>query len=158
MRNYSGILDNSVFINEKKLASFCGTTTEQLTNGLFRLESLGIIEYLQKKNTPQILFLSNRASASELQINTVNYFDRKKRFENRLLSIEDYLINKEICRSVIIAKYFNAPTEICGICDNCLQSKKTPVNADDFTTIQKSLMLQIPVSYTHLTLPTIYSV
>ena len=145
MRNYSGILDNSVFINEKKLASFCGTTTEQLTNGLFRLESLGIIEYLQKKNTPQILFLSNRASASELQINTVNYFDRKKRFENRLLSIEDYLINKEICRSVIIAKYFNAPTEICGICDNCLQSKKTPVNADDFTTIQKSLMLQIPL-------------
>ena len=58
MRNYSGILDNSVYIYEKKLSSFCGLTVEQLKNGLYRMEALGIIEYLPKKNTPLKSILS----------------------------------------------------------------------------------------------------
>ena len=145
MRNYSGILDNRVYIYEKKLAAFCGITIEELTKNLFRLEALGIIEYIPQKNTPQILFLLNRASASLLHINSVNYFERKDRFQKRLKAIEDYLSNNESCRSEIIAKYFDADTENCGICDNCLQHKRIPINADDFNKIHNSIIQQIPV-------------
>ena len=145
MRSYSGILDNSVYISEKKLATLCGMQLEEFTGYLYKLESLGIIEYLPKKNSPQILFLLNRASASLLNINTIGYFERKKRFEERLSSMVEYIQKRDICRSLFLAKYFDAPGEKCGVCDVCLQQKKTSVNMDDFEMIHESIMKQIPI-------------
>lgn len=145
MRSYSGIFDNSVYISEIKSAFLCGMQLEEFTACLFRLESLGIIEYLPKKRFPQILFLLNRASASLLQINTIGYLERKKRFEERLSSMEKYLQQQDACRSVFLAEYFDAPTEKCGICDVCLQFKKTSVITDDFEMIHYTIMNQIPL-------------
>ena len=44
----------------------------------------------------------------------------------------------------MIAKYFDAPTEKCSICDNCIQQRKKTVSTDDFNTIEKTIIQQIP--------------
>ena len=146
MRKYSGIFDNTVFIFEKQLASLCKLSVEIIIKALQKLQVLGIIEYQPFNNKSQILFLLNRASASQLYINTNNYLDRRRRFEKRLSYIEHYLTESSICRSVYMSSYFDAPyEEPCGVCDNCLNHKRKQLSINDFNIISKEILQQIPI-------------
>ena len=145
MRSYSGIFDSSVYINEYKLAAYCKLTVEVLIKQLNALSDFGIIEYLPKKSCPQILFLQNRAPASQLYIDIEAYSERKKRFEHRVAKMRDYLSNKTICRSEYIAGYFDVSSMKCGICDVCLFQKKKAITIDDFESIKKHLLSQISI-------------
>ncbi len=144
MRKYSGILENSVFVFEKQVAFLCNISSDELIKSFNRLESMGIIEYLPQTNTPKILFLLNRASAAHLYINTENYFDRKKRFEIRLTKMKDYLLQTNECRSMFIADYFEASDKPCGVCDNCLQQKRKPIEMNEFEEMKEAILHRIP--------------
>jgi len=141
MRSYSGIFDSSVYINEYKLAAFCKLPVDVLVKRLKALVDFGIIDFQPKKTSPQILFLQNRASASQLYIDTEAYFERKKRFEVRVEKQRDYLHNKNICRSKFIADYFDVLSEDCGVCDVCIALKKKTITANDFETIKNHLLI-----------------
>jgi ATP-dependent DNA helicase RecQ len=78
LRTYAGIIDNRVSVYEKQLARLCRLTIEEVQEQLLLLRSYGIIEYLPQKDTPQIHYLLNRASAQYLQINQDRYLLRKK--------------------------------------------------------------------------------
>ena len=159
LRTYTGILDNLVPINEKQIASIANLPYTKIYEDLEDLKKLGIINYIPQKETPQILFLLNRAPASSLHINHENYFNRKKQFEIRLECILNYVSENSLCRSQFISNYFSKEsiTE-CGICDNCLQNKKTELTTKEFefikgATIEKIKMNPIKVNelLNHLT-------
>jgi ATP-dependent DNA helicase RecQ len=79
LRTYEGIFDNRVSVYEKQLARLCRLTIEEIKEQLLQLQSFGIIEYLPQKDTPQIHFILNRASAQFLQIDQDDYLLRKKK-------------------------------------------------------------------------------
>jgi ATP-dependent DNA helicase RecQ len=140
LRTYEGIFDNRISIYEQQLVKTCNCKIEEINHALKQLSTHGIIEYLPKKDSPQIQYLLNRAPAAYLEINQDAYLKRKQLYEERIRTIIEYANKYEGCRSKYIANYFGDPTnKNCGICDNCLQAKKKQLSGADFALIETSL-------------------
>jgi len=104
---------------------------------LKQLHTHGIIEYLPKKETPQIHFQLNRAPAQFLHIHQDHYLERKKLHANRIATITQYASLSKTCRSNFIGQYFgDNSTIVCGVCDICLDNKRTDISAADFNQIE----------------------
>ncbi len=148
LRTYGGIIDNRVSVYEKQLARLCRLTIEEVQEQLVQLQSFGIIEYLPQKDTPQVHFLLNRASAQYLQIDQDHYLNRKKLYIARVENMIRYVELADICRSQYIANYFgDADVKECGYCDNCLARKRKTISTEEFNTIEQQVMLNaFPVS------------
>jgi ATP-dependent DNA helicase RecQ len=140
LRTYSGIIDIPVRINEKQIAKVIKRDLSFVLSQLELLFRSGIIKYTPKKETPQILYLQNRIKTDELNLNYEVYNKRKKQFQERI----DKLINLatiETCRAEYIGNYFgDEEIKPCGVCDNCLQSKKKELTASEFGKIQEKIM------------------
>ena len=141
LRTYEGIYDNKVSINEKLIARLTKKHVDDVKEQLQQLQSLNILEYEQQKETPQIYFITNRASAQYLVINQERYKQRKKEFELRVTTMLNYLPTSTVCRSRFIGNYFgDIELEDCGICDNCLKRKATPITEEEFIQIKEAVL------------------
>lgn len=137
LRTYPGIFNNRVSVYDQQLARICRMNPEQLQTALKQLQALGIIEYLPKKETPQIHFMLNRAPAKYLHIQHEAYLERKKLHVNRVGQMIDYAREKNKCRSQFIGHYFgDEVAKTCGVCDNCLQQKNKNVSQKEFNAIE----------------------
>jgi ATP-dependent DNA helicase RecQ len=137
LRSYEGIFDNRVSVYEKQLARLCRISIEEVSKQLKQLQSFGMIEYLPQKDTPQIHFVLNRASASYLQINQDKYLERKKIYTTRVENMITYIGLQNECRSRYISNYFgDAAIKDCGICDICLEKKRKALSTAEFQQIQ----------------------
>ncbi len=149
LRTYEGIIDNRVSIHEKQLARICRLTIEEVKNQLLQIQSFGIIEYLPQKDTPQIHFLLNRASAQYLQIDQDHYLQRKKQYAERVENMIRYIGLTDECRSRYIANYFgDVDATDCGVCDNCLTKKRKSLSSEEFSLIESQVtaLLTSPIS------------
>ena len=141
LRTYQGIFDNRVSIHEKQLAWLSRLPIETVQDQLQQLRSFGIIEYMPQKDTPQIHFLLNRASAQYLQINQDQYLLRKKQYAERVENMIRYIELTDACRSSYIANYFgDANIKDCGVCDNCLAKKRKAISPEEFSKIEKYIL------------------
>lgn len=137
LRNYEGIFHDRASIYESILAKSLKKDIAEITSELGQLAHMGIIEYLPKKDTPQIRFLFNRAPAQYLHIQQDAYLARKKRYQERIDTIIQYATKLTACRSNFIGNYFgDTERKDCGICDNCLAKKKKGINSKTFTEIE----------------------
>lgn len=140
LRSYDGIFDFPSAINESQLAKFILIKKEKLIQSLNELKSLGIIEYSPQKEKPQIYFLKNRIRSSDLFINQKNILKRKEAFQKRLYAMIDFCNNKNSCRSMMIASYFNDQTlNTCNICDNCISKQKLNISTEEFNFISSEI-------------------
>ncbi|HEY2728228.1 MAG TPA: ATP-dependent DNA helicase RecQ, partial [Parafilimonas sp.] len=141
LRTYEGIYDNKVSVNEKLISKLVKNSVEEVKQQLQQLHSLNIIEYEPQKEMPQIYFITNRAPAQYLVINYERYKQRKHDFEQRVAIMLSYLQTTTVCRSKFIGNYFG-DDEIadCGICDNCLKKKSTPISEQEFIKIKECVL------------------
>lgn len=145
LRTYEGIFDNKVSIFEKQISRIMRIPEAQVTEQLKQLQAFGIVEYLPHKEMPQIHYLLNRAPADFLYIDHAFYLRRKKQFEEKVASMLKYSDIKKECRSTFIGSYFGDTTLLnCGICDNCLQQKKTLLSGEEFNRISDAIFKIIP--------------
>ncbi len=141
LRTYEGIIDNRVSIYENQLSRLCRIPVEEIKEQLLQLQSFGIIEYLPQKDTPQIHFLLNRASAQYLTINQDRYLERKKLYGARVQNMIRYVTMYDACRSRYIAEYFgDKEAKDCGLCDNCLAKKRKELSAEEFKLIETGVL------------------
>jgi ATP-dependent DNA helicase RecQ len=141
LRTYEGIIDNRVSVYEKQLARLCRITIEEVKEQLLQLQSFGIIEWLPQKDTPQIHFLLNRASAQYLQIDQDHYLERKKQYAERVQNMIRYVELTDTCRSLYIGNYFgDKELKDCGSCDNCLAKKRKALSAEEFAHIESEII------------------
>ncbi len=140
LRSYEGIFDMPVTIYEKQLAGWLKKELPEAKQMLATLHRFRIIDYTPQKENAQLYLLQQRVIAEDLTINQANYQKRKQQFQERLEAFIAYVENSKDCRSVITGNYFG-DTEIqpCGICDNCLQQKKTSLTPELFTRIQQRI-------------------
>jgi len=151
LRTYSGIYDNIVSISEKNIAKLCRLPYDKVTADLKALQSFGIIQYQQQKETPQIYFVLNRAPAQSLHINHAAYLQRKQLYIERIDAMLYYLQVEKHCRSQYLSAYFgDDKVKACGICDNCLATKQTAISKEAFEQIQSMIMQFIEANETAL--------
>lgn len=137
LRTYPGIFNNRVSVYDQQLTRICRMNPDQIHTALKQLQALGIIEYLPKKETPQIHFILNRAPAKYLHIQHEAYLERKKLHLNRVGRILAYAREKNKCRSQFIGDYFgDEGAKICGVCDYCFQQKNKNISQKEFTAIE----------------------
>ena len=151
LRNYAGILNNLVPINENQIAKNCYLSTQEITETLSTLHKKSLINYQPQKETPQIYLNANRTEANSLNINNEKYFTRKKQFQKRLESLINYIINQTDCRSKIIADYFNAgEIKNCNVCDNCLAKKNKELSTEEFKIIYDGIITIVSKNNIHV--------
>lgn len=144
LRNYEGIMEQPVNIQEKVIAGILKISPDILTKQLMDLQAHGIVQYAPQKEKPQVYLLQNRVKADDLQINIVNYKKRKKQYESRVDTMVKFVYTTSQCRSVIIGNYFGDDSiEACGICDVCLNNKKIALSANEFENIHARLLVVI---------------
>ena len=90
LRAYEGIFDHPSFISELMVAQLLRKDIEEVKTQLKELDAAGIIEYIPRKDTPQLFFPVNRIKAEELSINMVAYNQRKEKFIRRVKQMISY--------------------------------------------------------------------
>ncbi|MFL5747092.1 MAG: ATP-dependent DNA helicase RecQ [Niastella sp.] len=140
LRTYEGIFDMPVNIHEKSISYLLRREEADIINDLKRLHANAIIEYIPKKDSPQLYLLLNRVRAETLRFNMAAYDKRKQQFIERINKMLEYIHAGKQCRSQYIAAYFgDDKTKPCGICDNCLKLKDHGLSADEFNIITQSV-------------------
>ena len=94
-----------------------------------KMAELEIILYDKMNFLPKLFFLQPRVKTKELTIPKSIYKDRKKVLEDQLESLCNLISNKNNCRYLIIANYFNERLDKrCGKCDHCVNRNRLSKN------------------------------
>jgi ATP-dependent DNA helicase RecQ len=135
LRLYGGELyQQVVFINEHEIGKFADLNARQVQTQLAYLAKEGIVDYTPKTDTPQITFLHERYDASKLPLNIKRLNERKALKKQKLESVQKYLTNDKICRTLSLLAYFGEDKdEVCGVCDICLanKGKNNPISLEE---------------------------
>ena len=144
LRSYEGIFDYPATINEAELAKFIQKKIPDVLEQLNKMHRLGILNYSARKDKPQVTLLQNRMYADSFVINLTNYLERKKNFDKRIKTIARYIEQSIMCRSRMVALYFNDNTvKNCGICDNCINQNDLVVSSEEFEMITEKILKEI---------------
>jgi len=130
LRSYGGAFDNYVRLREFDLSKRSHMSTQQVIEGLNKLQEYGILNYLPQTDHPQVTWIKPRMDADNLYINKAYIETRKTNYRNKIEAVFAYSLHRR-CRSQMLLAYFdetNAPK--CGICDICLEEKRER-NADE---------------------------
>lgn len=126
LRLYGGESFNSfVRISESQMSQFLRISPQEVVNHLNRLHEHGIIEYHQKKDKPQVLFIQRRFDIDSLPLDQKRLKERAKIARQKTEAIINYVTEDHVCRTKVLLKYLGEMNfEECGVCDNCLNNKR----------------------------------
>ena len=146
LRAYEGIFDQPVFISEIQVAQLMKTEADRIRQMLVDAHRAGVIEYIPRKDKPQLQLLRPRVKVGDLQINMELYKARKEKFESRANQMISFVKENAECRSRMIGVYFgDMEIRDCGICDNCLSRKNNNLTNEEFQNIAKSILDQLSI-------------
>ena len=130
IRMYPGLMDCATPVDERKIASKCYSSSEEVVKMLIQLHEMHIIRYRPRPHGPQIYFLSERVDERLIYPSEQNYAQLRLAALQRIRAMVDYVSNNRMCRSRQLVGYFGEQkTEDCGACDVCLRKshQKTDV-------------------------------
>ena len=127
LRTYGGnIFSEYIKIQEAKLAKSLEIKESELIKGLQQLMQMEVMDYDQRKDKPQLTFLTPRYDAGKLPLNLTRIELRRELTLHKAVKMVEYARQKKICRTQYIQEYFGEKTdESCGICDWCQEDRKS---------------------------------
>jgi ATP-dependent DNA helicase RecQ len=143
LRMYGGILNHYVPVSEFQMALSLRVAKDYIEACLNDLHQLGILDYIIAKDKPQLFFLHDRVPEQHLNPNMNEIAILKKRYEERVQFMIEFVTEKTSCRAVNLISYFGEELKSnCEKCDNCLQRKKNkqPI---DFESIKNTILHEI---------------
>ena len=149
LRNYSGLFQNFVNINETQILRTFNINQEQLRSSLKNLVQLEVLSYIPENNEPMITFVSERLQTKDLYISKEVYEFRKETAAIRLKAMIHFVKAEHKCRSQLLLSYFGEKnSKRCGQCDVCLERNKTQLSElefDDLVDKIKPILKQKPM-------------
>ncbi|EKB49891.1 RecQ family ATP-dependent DNA helicase [Cecembia lonarensis] len=132
LRSYGGeLFMDFLKIQEGKLAKALNLSEQDVIRMLKHMDKVGVIAYNQRKDQPQITFLTERYDAGKLPLNLRRIEERRRNAIVKAAAMVTYVKQKTMCRSNQISFYFGEDTDVrCGICDVCIAQKKEQVNEE----------------------------
>lgn len=141
LRSYEGIFDNPCFVSEIVIAQLLKNDSIEVKDQLKRLHQHGIIEYRPQTDSPQIYFSQKRIRAEDISVDRKAFDLRKTKFEQRVRQMIRYVQDDKTCRSKIIGNYFgDIEIKDCGVCDNCLRTKRSTLSDSDIQNISQKIV------------------
>lgn len=127
LRTYGGnVFSEYIKIQEAKLAKSLEIKESELVKGLQQLVQMEVMDYDQRKDKPQLTFLTPRYDAGKLPLNLNRIELRRELTLHKAVKMVEYARQKKICRTQYIQEYFGEKTdESCGICDWCQEDRKS---------------------------------
>jgi ATP-dependent DNA helicase RecQ len=120
LRNYGGIFEQFIPINEKLLANKLNSSRTEIIRLFQKLSTDKIIDYNQAFNDVEIKFLVPREDNFVFNTISKNIRLRNKIKINKSKAIIDYIVNDKICRNIQLLQYFGEnKTSNCNNCDIC---------------------------------------
>lgn len=141
LRTYGGnLFSEYMSIQESKLAKTLEIREIDVVSRLRKLAELEVMDYDQRKDKPQLTFLTPRYDAGKLPLNFKRIESRRELTLNNAQSMVAYAHQNKICRTQFIQEYFGEATDKkCGICDWCIEDKKS----FDLASEEKKLEMKI---------------
>jgi len=160
LRNYSGLFHDYVSIDEFSLAEKSRTSVELIHEYLVALDKLKIIDFIPRRNKPQLMFTEERLDSKSLYISKENYQSRKENYQTKIEAAIRYAENQHICRSRLLLEYFSdRSADDCKQCDVCRNQKKH-FSGNEFNQITQQIAdllrdqpLSLPTLVNSLNLP-----
>jgi len=121
LRMYQSVGQQHTFINEGAVARHTNMDHKKIISYLKNLQAEDILEYKERKELPQLSFVTDRISARNLLIDHEYYRllkARKLQAAKAMISLVDY----PRCRQLNILKYFGEEGTACGVCDRCIEN------------------------------------
>ena len=147
LRSYGGCFENYVKIDEKQIADKLNMSIREVIKMMVHLRKAERIDYLQRKDAPQLTFIEERVSKDHLMVNEKYILNRKKVHEQKINGILEYAFAAGKCRGNILLNYFGEETkEDCGHCDYCLKYKDSGSTESIRTKIQRETLTLLSVS------------
>ncbi len=140
LRSYEGLFEEMVPIDEKRLAARLNCSEQDLQERLWKLHQNEVFVYQAREGRPRVTFLTPRTESKRIRPSKEGYKSRKEASEQRRKAIIDYAKDERECRSRKLLAYFgetNAPE--CGICDICIQHKKTGLDRTEFQRLEEAV-------------------
>lgn len=149
LRSYSGLFTEYRPVDEELLAKRAGITRDLVYKFLSFLDSQKIIHYIPQKNTPYIIYTTERIDVNRLVISKENYALRKQMYEKQLGAVISYIEDTSVCRSQQLLAYFGETGSArCGACDVCEALNSLGISNLEFDRIQndvKALLKKEPL-------------
>lgn len=144
LRNYPGILSDFVKIKEEQISQKLGTDVLKVEQTLKKLESYNFLTYIQRKDKPQIQYLTERQNTSHFVLSDQVYKDRKDDATRRVQAVIDFVNNDEECRSVQLLRYFGEKIKTrCGKCDVCNIRNQMRINDEEYRNISEIILDEV---------------
>jgi ATP-dependent DNA helicase RecQ len=141
LRSYSGVFTDFTHISENEIARRSEIDSPKVRELLAKMQKLGILEYLQSKTTPQLIFNTERLNTNDIALSKTFYSQRKKEAFAMLESIIHYAASETDCRSRMLVTYFGEKKpEDCGVCDICLKKRRNALSQNQFGEIEKQIL------------------
>lgn len=125
LRLYGGqIYSGYVRISEPYMGRAVKIDEKEVVDMLQQLHKLNIVEYIPKKDSPQIIFIMPRMDTEHLPLNHQRMKNRRELVLQQAGSMIEFAKNTSQCRMNYIQQYFGeSVTETCGNCDVCIERK-----------------------------------
>jgi ATP-dependent DNA helicase RecQ len=141
LRSYTGLFTDYVSIDEQTLARRAKVSLDTVFNFLGKLNTLKIIKYIPRKNTPLVTYTEERLDDKTLYISHDDYRRRKSIYSEQIQHVVRYVFTNDKCRSRILLEYFGQKTASnCGICDVCTRKTEAGLAFHEFEAIKASVI------------------
>lgn len=151
LRTSPGIFEQPININEHLLGQKLQLSKADFDRQMSFLKNSSIIFYSKSDETPIIKLLKDRLAMDDMGLDADFIHKRGNAMIERIEAINNYVLQKTLCRSVVIASYFGEKFEnVCGVCDVCLANKKSEKIDFDALYTQLTDLLQTPKKITEI--------
>ncbi|MEI8048904.1 MAG: ATP-dependent DNA helicase RecQ [Bacteroidota bacterium] len=140
LRSYSGVFTDFTRISENEIARRSGIDSPKVKEILLKMQKRGLLEYLPSKNTPQLIFNTERLNHEDISLSKTFYSQRKKEAFSMLESTIRYATSETECRSRMLVSYFGEKTPVnCEVCDVCLERRRRALNQAQLKEIEEMI-------------------
>jgi ATP-dependent DNA helicase RecQ len=147
LRMYSGIWYHYIPVNELHIAQNARVGRDYVQLILRKLNALGIIDYAEAKDQPQLFYLHERVPKNQLKPDMELIRNLKERYEERVAFMLGFAEQQNQCRANSLVGYFKEIPELpCGICDICLSNRRLSRQQQDFDSIKNNILTEIELS------------
>lgn len=143
LRMYGGIINHYTPINEFLMAQKLSVAKDYIQAQLTELHNHKFIDYIKVKDDPQLFYQHDRVPESQLFPNMNEIDVLKKKYQERVDFMINFVEQKTSCRSIKLISYFGENLmQKCGQCDICLleKKKKQPL---EFDTLKNTILHEI---------------
>ncbi len=125
LRNYSGLFNDYVYIDESFLAQQMGLSVPVVYDTLKRLSQKNIVRFIPQKQIPMIRYVQRREDSCHLQFPPQTYDTLLEQANEHIDAMTAYFSNNDVCRSRQLLNHFGEThSHDCQQCDVCLERSK----------------------------------